>query len=56
MDRLSKRGHMYKWHDGIYMLHEKVDACRNQMEVAGTCWSELVRCEKTVRFVEAGDI
>jgi hypothetical protein len=47
---------VYERHDGIYMLHEQIETYWNQMKVAGTCRSELIRCEDAVWLVVPVDI
>ena len=47
---------MYERHDGVYMLHKKIEACWNQMKVAGACRSELISGEHAVWLLVPVDV
>jgi hypothetical protein len=37
---------MHKRHDGVYVVHEKIETCWNQVKVARTRRSELIGGER----------
>ena len=53
-DCFSKSGHVDKWHDGVDVLVEEIDACWDKVEVARTCGSKLIGGKDAIRFVSQG--
>ena len=47
---------MYQRHDRVYVLHEEIETCLDQMKVAWACWSELICGEHAVWLVVPVDI